>query len=122
LSTILLLHDRLALSVVLFMVAVGLWGMFTFFTGGGLSGSLTGALLIGQVLVIIQGLLGLALVIDGFRPISSVHYLYGITAAIALPFIFTYTKDRHPRQTLVMFSLGALFIAGLAVRGMTTGS
>lgn len=106
----------------MFMVAVGLWGLFTFATGGGLSGSFTGALAIGEILIIGQGLLGVFLFADGLRAPTSVHYLYGITAAILMPFVFTYTKDRHPRQTLLMFSLVALFIAGLSIRGMTTGS
>jgi hypothetical protein len=47
--------------------------------------------------------------------------LYGATIVIVLPFIWSYAKERHPRQGLLYYSLVALFIAGLAVRGMTTG-
>lgn len=104
------------------MAAVGIWGLFTFAKGGALSGSIAGALAIGQVLVLVQGAFGAILYFDGFRPSTSVHILYGVTAAIALPFVFTYTKDRNPRQALLMFSLISLFIAGLAIRGMTTGT
>ena len=104
------------------MAAVGLWGLFTFAQGGVLSGSIAGALVIGQILVMVQGAFGLILYIDGPGPSDSVHILYGITAAIAMPFVFTYTKEREPRHALLMFSLISLFIAGLAVRGLTTGS
>ncbi|MEA2523455.1 MAG: hypothetical protein QOF01_5422 [Thermomicrobiales bacterium] len=122
LSTIMLVHDRMATTVLLFMAAVGLWGLWSFFRGEALSGSLSGALVIGQVLIVAQGLFGAILYLDGFRPATSVHLLYGITAAIVLPFVWSYVKDRHPRQALLFYSLVALFIAGLATRGMTTGS
>ncbi len=105
----------------LFMFAVGFWGLFTYFKGGVLEGSIGGALVIGQVLILVQGAFGLVLYIDGPRPSDPVHILYGITAAIAMPFAYTYARDRHPRQSLVIFSLLALFIGGLAIRGMTTG-
>jgi CDP-diglyceride synthetase len=116
------MHDRLATTVLLFMAAVGFWGLFSFSRGESLSGSLAGTLAIGQVLIVIQGLLGAALYVDGLRPQSSVHLLYGITAAVVMPFVWSYAKERHPRQSLLYYSLAALFIAGLAIRGMATGS
>jgi hypothetical protein len=118
----LLIHDRLATTVLLFMAAVGLWGLWSFARGEVLGGSLTGALVIGQVLIVAQGLFGAILYVDGFRPATSIHLLYGATAAIVLPFVWSYVKDRHPRQALLFYSLVSLFIAGLAIRGMTTGS
>lgn len=122
LSTVLVMHDRLATTVMLFMFAVGLWGLFAFARGEVISGSIQGALAIGQVLVMAQAALGVALYADGLRALSSVHYLYGITAVLTLPFVWSYVKDRHPRQGLLFYSLVALFVAGLAIRGMTTGS
>src|SRR5262245_57689899 len=116
------MHDRLATTVLLFMAAVGFWGLFSFSRGESLSGSLAGTLAIGQVLIVIQGLLGAALYVDGFRPQSSIHLLYGVTAAVVMPFVWSYAKERHPRQSLLYYSLAALFLAGLAIRGMATGS
>jgi CDP-diglyceride synthetase len=121
LSTILLMHDRMATTVLLFMAAVGAWGLFSFSRGESLSGSLAGTLAIGQVLIVIQGALGAVLYLDGFRPEGTVHLLYGATAVLVLPFVWSYAKERHPRQSLLFYSLAALFIAGLAVRGMATG-
>jgi CDP-diglyceride synthetase len=105
----------------LFMVAVGIWGLFTFAKGGVLEGSISGALVIGQILILTQGTFGLVLYFFDDRPSDPVHILYGITAGIAMPFVYTYAKDRDARQSLLIFSLIALFIAGLAIRGMTTG-
>jgi hypothetical protein len=105
----------------LFMFAVGLWGLFTYAKGGMIEGSIAGALVIGQLLIVAQGFFGLLLYVDGPRPSDPVHILYGITAAIVMPFVYSYAKDRDPRQSLLIFSLIALFIGGLAIRGMTTG-
>lgn len=104
------------------MAAVGLWGLLSYARGEALSGSISGALVIGQVLTVVQGLCGVILYLDGLRPATSVHLLYGATAVLVLPFVWSYMRERHPRQALLFYSLIALFIAGLAVRGMTTGS
>lgn len=116
------MHDRLATSMMLFMAAIGIWGLFMYFTGGGVTGSFSGALVIGEILIVAQVFFGVVLYLRGFRPDSSIHILYGVTAVIALPFIWSYMRERDARQALLLFSLGALFVAGLAVRGMTTGA
>ncbi|MER3436784.1 MAG: hypothetical protein C4346_03735 [Chloroflexota bacterium] len=115
-----LIHDRLATTVLLFMLAVGLWGLLSFVRGESLSGSLAGALVIGQGLIAVQVLFGILLLAKGARAASSVHYLYGATAVLVMPFVWSYVRDRHPRQALLFYSLVSLFIVGLAIRGMTT--
>ena len=107
--------------MLLFMSVLGLWGIIAYIRGESLAGSLAGAFVIGQVLIACQVLAGVALLIMGARPADSTHYLYGATAVLILPFIWTYLRDRDQRQALLVYSLIALFIAGLAVRGITTG-
>jgi hypothetical protein len=120
-SVVELLHDRLATTVMLFFLLVGLWGLFEFAKGGSLGGNIAGALIIGQVLVVIQGAFGMVLFLFSDRPEDIIHILYGFTAALVLPFVWSYVRDRAPRQGLLMYSLVSLFIFGLAIRGMTTG-
>jgi hypothetical protein len=120
-DVVMLLHDRLATTVMLFFLFVGLWGLLEFARGGVLGGNVAGALIIGQVLVLVQVGFGVALLLMGPRPVDSTHYLYGATAVLIMPFLWSYTRDRAPRQGLLLYSLVALFIFGLAIRGMTTG-
>lgn len=120
-SIVLLLHDRLATSVMLFFLFVGLWGLFEFARGGVLGGNIAGALMIGQVLIMVQGALGLVLLGFSNRPGNMLHLLYGFTAVLVLPFVWSYVRDRAPRQGLLLYSIVALFVFGLAIRGMTTG-
>lgn len=105
----------------LFWGAVGIWGLFTFIRGGRPTSSLAGAFVIGEVLVLIQVLAGVLLLGVGSPRPNPVHYLYGATAIIVLPAAWGYFRDRNPRQGLLIYSLLALFIMGLAIRGMTTG-
>lgn len=121
-SIVALFHDRLSVTIILFFAVAGLWGLLEYARGGSLSGSIAGALIIGQALVVIQGALGMVLFIWGNRPNDLVHLLYGFTAALVLPFVWSYMRDRAPRQALLLYSLLALFIVGLAIRGITTGS
>lgn len=122
LDALLTIHDRLSITVVLFMGAVGVWGLLTFARGGSLDGAISGSLAIGQVLIGAQGLAGLVIFFWGNRPHDTVHVLYGVAAFVTLPFIWSYVRERHPRQGLFFYSLAALFIFGLAIRGIATGS
>jgi heme A synthase len=114
------LHATLAQTVMYFLFAIGVWGLFEYIRGGELGGSIGGAFVIGQVLVVVQVLLGIVILAGGFT-VQSVHFLYGISAIISLPFAWSYMRARNPRQALVVYSLVALFVCGLAIRGIITG-
>jgi hypothetical protein len=116
-----LVHDRLSVTVMLFMAAVGVWGIVAYLRGQSLSGSYAGALAIGEALVLVQMAAGATLLVAGARPPTATHYLYGITAILALPFAWSWLRGRSQRQALLIYSLVALFIFGLAVRGVITG-
>jgi heme A synthase len=115
------LHAALSTTVFYYMLACGLWGIFSAFRGG-LSGSLAGALVIGEGVIIVQGLLGgLSYLLGSRAAEGGLHYLYGLSALITLPGLYGYTRGRPPATQALWFGGGALFIAGLAIRGMTTG-
>lgn len=117
-----LLHDNLATTVMLFFLAIGLWGMIEFARGGQLGGNISGAFVIGQALAILQSLFGAVLYLFTEDRPGFIHVLYGIMACITLPFAWSYMKDRAPRHGLLIYSLISLFIFGLAIRGMATAS
>jgi len=118
---ILNLHATLANTVILFMIACGIWGVFSAFRGG-MNGNLAGALVIGQGLIVVQALLGiLSYFIAEERHPQSLHYLYGVSMLITLPGLYGFTRGRSATFQALWFGGGALFIAGLAARGITTG-
>ena len=115
------MHDRLAVTLMLFMAAVGARGIVAYLRGHSISGSYAGALAIGEALVLVQVAAGATMLLSGARAPSATHYLYGITAILALPFAWSWLRGRSQRQALLIYSLIAMFIFGLAVRGMVTG-
>lgn len=114
------LHERLQSTVVLFMLALGLWGLFNYFRGNPVTSNYKGALIIGEILLIIEAVLGLVVFLYGLRPARTyIHILYGITAILALPGAFAYTKGRDDRWEGLVYACVSLFLTGLAIRLQT---
>jgi heme A synthase len=106
--------------LVLYFAAVGVWGVFLGIRKAELNSSFKGALVIGVALGIIQAIVGFALVLSGLRPTDNLHYLYGASVIVTLPLVMSYLVDKKFSRALA-FGLASLFMAGLAIRAITTG-
>ncbi len=116
------IHARLSITVLLYLLALGLWSLWSYLRGSGISPSLWGALVIAELLILVEGLIGAGLFAAGFRPVrSAIHILYGVFLAIALPATFTFTRGRDRRGEALIFALVALFLAGVTLRARLTG-
>lgn len=112
---------RIAFSLVLYFVAVGLWGIFIgAVRKSGMTPGYRGALVIGVALGVIQALVGVVLLFTGLRPADNLHFLYGATVILTLPLVMSYIVDKKISRPLA-FGLACLFMAGLAIRAITTG-
>lgn len=114
------LHQRIAVALVLYYAAVGLWGIFLALRKAPISSGYRGALIIGVALGVIQALIGTVLVITGLRPADNLHFLYGASVIVTLPLVMSYIVDKKISRPLA-FGLASLFMAGLAIRAITTG-
>jgi hypothetical protein len=114
-------HDRLATAVILYTLILGLWGLVGALRGG-VSGSYRGSLVIGEGLLIVQSLLGVALLIGGSRPALWVHFLYGALIPLMLPFAVTLGRRRSGQTEALLYAGTSLFIFGMALRAVATGS
>lgn len=120
--TITLVHDRLALTALMYMVIMGLWGLWRYFRSGSIDGSFWGALVVAEIVLVLQGLLGGYLWVIGLRPLrGGVHILYGIASVLVIPGIFAFTRGGSDRRALFIYAIGLLFLAGLVLRGIATG-
>ena len=118
-DVVLSLHGRIATAIVLYLTIVGLWGLVLGVRGSGPTPNFIGALVMFEVAAIVQGLLGVALLFSR-TPSQSLHVLYGVALAVALPLAATMVRKREPRAASFAFGFMALFAAGLAIRGITT--
>ncbi len=116
-----LIHSRTAITAVLFAFVLGAWALWSFVRGHGVSSSYWGALVIGELLMLAQGLLGILLLLGGARPADWLHLLYGFLVALSWPAAYMYTHARGDRREAGIYALVSFFIFGLALRAITTG-
>jgi len=117
-----LLHGRLANTVVMYAILMALWGFWRYFRKQGMDSSYWGAVVIAEVLILIQGAVGVFMRISGILPARGwFHILYGIVAAISLPAVYMFTKGRDERRDMLIYAAIFLFLTGIALRAMATG-
>ncbi|MCL4486806.1 MAG: hypothetical protein M1570_01590 [Chloroflexi bacterium] len=117
---LLLIHGRLATTVVLFALALGVWAAFGFFRKDQVSPSYRGALIIGELLMLLQALFGVLMVLVGTLPADLLHIMYGALVALSWPAVYVYTNARMGRTELGYYSLASFLICGLALRAIMT--
>jgi hypothetical protein len=114
-----LLHAGFGRALVLYLAALALWGILAWRRNRGISPSYRGALLIGWLAALAQGVLGAVLSL-ATPPRDPLHILYGVAILVALPVGFLYARERTPAQQSLVLGLASLFSSGLAIRGLTT--
>ena len=114
------LHALIARALVVYFALVGVWGVFLAIRKSGLTAAFRGALLIGVVLGVVQALVGLTLLLTVRPATEPLHYLYGASVILTLPLVMSYIVDKQFSRVLA-YGLASLFIAGLAIRAITTG-
>jgi len=115
------IHGLLANTVMLFMALAGAWGVLLYARRRGVDGGYWGILVIGELLILAQGILGMVLLVGGEQPGRGIHILYGVVAALTLPAAYGFTRARDDRRAALVYGLLCLFVAAIAWRAATTG-
>lgn len=117
------IHATLANTTILFMGIMGLWALVLYIRNRPLDGNFFGIVAVGELLLVFQAVLGLLLVLQGFRPSRPfLHFLYGTFALLVIPAVYYYTRgDEQRRAALVWFFVG-LFMVGLSLRLIGMGA
>lgn len=115
-------HARLADTVLLYFLVMMVWALWLFLRKRGSEPNFRGAFLISEILVLAQAGLGWVLWLGHLRPAGgSMHVLYGIIAALGLPAIYVYTKDRPSRYQMLVYAVAYFLLAAILVRSRMTG-
>ena len=114
-------HGRLATTAILYIVIMTLWGLWRFFRRQGVDGNYRGALLVAEILLLVQGGLGAFLFIGGGElERGYIHILYGVVSVLAIPAIFLYTREDENRVSVLVYVAVLLFLVGILFRSMAT--
>ena len=124
------LHYINMILVLAISTITGIWGLILYFrskkkTIERIAQSWKIALIVTAIVGLLQGLLGVGLVLMGLKAgtgtgLYYLHYVYGAIVVFSIPVAYTYIgKDR--RKAILILSIAALIIAAAGVRGMMTG-
>ena len=119
-DTLAVLHARLALALILFAAALGVWSSVGFLLRRQVSPGLRSSYLLMIALTAVQGLMGLVL-ITMVQPRELVHVVYGGFAIIFLPGVYLWA-GRGDRAREAVFMAASCWIVAIAYgRGILTG-
>lgn len=120
--TLNLIHSRLATTVILYLIVLTIWALWSVFRKEVMSPNFRGALFIAGFTILVQGFLGGLLWLQDFRPDqSSMHILYGSLGVLGIPAIYIFTQDRWKRFEMLVIGTGLLCLIALIFRSVSTG-
>jgi len=115
-------HEGLARAVLIYFLILAVWGLWRYARKQGIDSNFWGALIISEILVILQGGLGVYLWVSGHQPGRGwIHILYGVVSALTLPGVFAFTRGEQDRRVMMIYGVALLFLVGIALRAAGTG-
>lgn len=125
LPIVLNLHLYNMVLVLATSIITGIWGLILYFRKKKeMNRAWKIALIVTAIIGLLQGLLGVSLVMLGQKPgggsLYYLHYVYGAIVLLAIPVAYTYAS-KDVRRTILILSLAALIIAAAGARAMMTG-
>ncbi len=114
------IHRGLAQTGILFFIALGVWAIWLRVRSRPLDGSWYGAAAIGEILIIIEFLLGWLLYgqgLDGNLSRGFVHILYATVAVITLPAAYLYlSRMQDENVKTILFAIVCFFLMEVIIR------
>jgi hypothetical protein len=120
--TLIDIHGRLANTAMFYVIIMAVWGLWRYFRRQGVEGSYWGALVIAEVLIILQALLGVTLWATGQGSLAGrgMHVLYGVVSVLVIPMAFAYTRGDQERRSMLVYGASFLFLVGIILRAIST--
>ena len=120
-SPLAFLHTLGARVLILFAVALAIWGTYQYFRKAAVSAGFRSSYLIMAGVTAVQGLLGLAALAAGGRPTTLLHFVYGAFAVLFLPSAYFWAHRGNPPREAVILA-GASWVVSIAFfRAFATG-
>ena len=110
-------HRVLSNTIWMFYLVIALWGLLRAIRGMPVDGSYFGAIVVIQIVLVVEVLLGAVLYFSGARPNRQlVHYLYAAFGVVFLPGLFAYLQGDDSNRAQWIYALAALFMFGVILR------
>jgi heme A synthase len=117
-----ILHLGFSNTALMYFAAVSIWGFVFYFRKKSITSSFWGALIIAEIIIVVQALIGGYLWIAGARPErGATHLIYGILTPAIIPLIYDFTNRRDDYAVGIIYGSTLLFAVGLIFRAIDTG-
>ena len=115
-------HGSLGYTAMYYTIILALWGIWRYLRKQGMDSGYWGALVIAEILYILQATLGAFLWISRIGNLTghAIHILYGLVSMLVLPSVFVYTHGDDRRRASLIYGLFFLFLIGIILRAITT--
>jgi hypothetical protein len=115
-------HGRLGYTAMYYTIILAVWGMWRYLRKQGVDSGYCGALVIAEILYILQAALGAFLWISQIGNLAghAIHILYGVVSVLVVPGVFVYTHGDDRRRASLLYGLFFLFLIGIIIRAITT--
>ena len=113
-------HMTVGLLLIVANLGAGLWALLAYRRDVPPRPLFTHVLALAQTLVIAQATLGLVLLSEGDEPGQRLHFAYGLLPLLAIAYPYA-LRGEDGRRNLLLFAVGSLLVAALAVRAYMTG-
>jgi hypothetical protein len=119
-ASLVFLHSVGARALLIFAVALGVWGTYGYFRHAQVSGGFRSSYLIMAGLTAVQGVVGLGAFAVGGHP-KLLHIVYGVFAVIFLPGAYLWAHGGSRRREAVILAAAAWIVSIAYFRGIATG-
>jgi predicted transporter len=111
------LHAGFAWVVVVTNAALGAWALAAHWLEGLRSPLLWRATVVAELTIVVQVVLGVALVTLDDYEVAQFHAFYGFVALATIGIVYSYQHQLR-EHLYVLYGLGGLFLMGLALRAI----
>ena len=118
------IHGRLGNTALIYTEVLAVWALWRFFRRQGVDSNYWGALIIAELLYLVQAGLGIFIYLSGAGHLDRpfIHILYGIVIALVIPVVFAFTRGDDRYRVSLVYGAALLFQVGVIIRSQFTGS
>lgn len=97
-----------------------LWALFFMITGRAADGAFRATYVLTIGVAVVQALIGVVMVLEGYRPTDNYHYLYGVSLIVFPTAAYAFASRGDAGREALIFGMGSAFAFGLILRAAVT--
>jgi heme A synthase len=117
---VVVLHAAIHTMALLLTGGLTLWALFFMVTGRPPDGAFRATYVLTIGVAVAQNVIGLVMVLEGYRPADNYHYLYGISLIVFTTAAYAFATRGSAGREALIFGMGSAFAFGLILRAAVT--